>query len=205
MIKMIKQMISNKTLNRFCGYLLAALFFIHMMSTAAAASDSGWRPVYDKIMLWINFFILVFIIVKYGKKPFMDFLKGRSNEVENSIHKLQKQKNAIDAKISKTNQMIKDSSAKFEQIKKRIINEGEQAKQKIIENAKTQSKKIIELEKLKAENRIVQAKNQFMAELVDAASTLAQKRLPAEITDQDHQQLLNLFLANISHDAEQTI
>ena len=111
---------------------------------------------------------------------------------------------AIDAKISKTNQMIEDSSAKFEQIKARIINEGERAKQKIIEDAKTQSKKIIELEKLKVENRIVQAKNQFMAELVDAASALAQNRLPAEITDQDHQQLLNLFLSNITHATEQT-
>jgi len=205
MIKMIKRMISSKTLSRFCGYLLAALFCIHMMSTAAVASDSGWRPIYDEVMLWINFFILVFIIVKYGKKPFMDFLKGRSDEVENSIHELQKQKNAIDAKISKINQMIEDSSAKFEQIKARIINEGERAKQKIIEDAKTQSKKIIELEKLKAENRIVQAKNQFMAELVDAAGTLAQNRLPAEITNQDHQQLLNLFLSNITHAAEQTV
>jgi F-type H+-transporting ATPase subunit b len=201
---MIKMIISSKTLSRFCGYLLATLFFIHLMSTGAMASDSGWRPIYDEVMLWINFFILVFIIVKYGKKPFMDFLRGRSDEVENSIQELQKQKNAIDAKIHKTNQMIEDSSIKFEQIKTRIINEGERAKQKIIEDAKTQSEKIIELEKLKAQNRIVQARNDFMAELVDAASTLAQKRLPAEITNQDHQQLLNLFLSNITHTSEQT-
>ena len=205
MIKMINRIISSKTLSRFCGYLLSALLGIHMLSTTAVAAGPGWRPIYDEIMLWINFFILVFFIVKYGKKPFMNFLKGRTDEVENKIHQLQKQKNAIDAKISKINQMIEDSSAKFEQIKARIINEGERAKQKIIEDAKTQSKKIIELEKLKAENRIVQAKNQFMAELVDAAGTLAQNRLPAEITNQDHQQLLNLFLSNITHAAEQTV
>jgi len=100
--------------------------------------------------------------------------------------------------------MIEDSGAKFEQIKSRIIKEAERTKQKIIEDAKFQSKKIIELEKLKAENRIVQAKNQFMAELVDAATELAQKRLPAEITDQDHQQLLNRFLSNITHAAKKT-
>jgi len=204
MIKMINRIISSKTLSRFCGYLLSALLGIHMLSTTAVAAGSGWRPIYDEIMLWINFFILVFFIVKYGKKPFMNFLKGRTDEVAKEIHRLQKQKNAIDAKISKTNQMIEDSSKKFEQIKSRIINEGERTKQKIIEDAKTQSKKIIELEKLKAENRIVQAKNEFMAELVDAASMLAQKRLPSEITNQDHQELLNLFLSNITHATEQT-
>lgn len=188
-----------------CAYFLGAMLLcIHLLASNAFAGDATFRPTYDKIMMVVNFFILAFVIVKYGKRPFMDFLRGRSDEVEKSIHELQKQKNAIDAKISKTNQMIEDSSAKFEQIKARIINEGERAKQKIIEDAKTQSKKIIELEKLKVENRIVQAKNQFMAELVDAASALAQNRLPAEITDQDHQQLLNLFLSNITHATEQT-
>ena len=189
---------------RLCGYIAGAMLCIHLMSPDAFAGDPLWRPIYDKIMMWINFFILAFVIVKYGKKPFMNFLQGQTDEVAKEIHRLQKQKNAIDAKIHKTNQMIEDSSAKFERIKSRIIKEGERTKQKIIEDAKFQSKKIIELEKIKAENRIVQAKNQFMAELVDTATELAQKRLPAEITDQDHQQLLNLFLANITHDAEQT-
>ena len=177
----------------------ASLFFIHFMASSAFASDPSWRPIYDEVMLWINFFILVFIIVKYGKKPLLNFLQGQKDEVADQIHRLQKQKNALDAKINKTHTMIKDSSARFEQIKSRIMKDGERSKQKIIEEAKAQGKNIIEVEKVKATTQIAQAKDQFMSELVDEASALAQKKLPSEITDSDHNNLLDLFLSNISN------
>jgi F-type H+-transporting ATPase subunit b len=188
----------KKLLLRLCGSTATAMFGILLLSTSAAAADPGWRPIYDQVMLWINFFIFIFLVVKYGKKPLLNFLQGQKDEVADQIHRLQKQKNALEAKINKTHTMIEDSSVRFEQIKSRIMEDGERSKQKIIEDAKAQSKNIIEVEKLKAVNQIVQAKDQFMAELVDAASALAQKKLPSEINDSDHNNLLDLFLSNIS-------
>lgn len=202
---MTKKSITGRQAVRFCGYIIGTLLFIHLMSPDAFAGDAQWRPIYDKIMMWVNFFILAFVIVKYGRKPFMNFLQGQSDEIAAEIHRLQKQKNTIDAQIHKTHQMIETSAARFEKIKKRIIEEGERAKQRIIEDAKTQSKKIIELEKIKAKNQIVQAKNRFLAEMVDEASALAQKRLPDEITHQDHELLLDLFITNIANAPKQAV
>jgi F-type H+-transporting ATPase subunit b len=190
---------------RLCGYIIVIIFCIHLMSSAAFAGDAPWRPMYDKIMVWINFFILVFVAVKYGKKPFLNFLQGQTDEIAGEIHRLQKQKNTIDAQIGKTKQMTESSSIRFEKIKTRIIEEGERTKNKIIEDAKIQSKKIIELGKIKADNQIIQAKNQFMAEMVDQASKLAQKQLPAEITNQDQQQMLDHFISNIAKVPEQAV
>ncbi|MBC2714053.1 MAG: ATP synthase F0 subunit B [Desulfobacteraceae bacterium] len=183
--------------------IFASFLFIHLMSSSAFASGPSWRPIYDEVMLWINFFILVFIIVKYGKKPLVNFLQGRKDEVADEIHRLQKQKNAIEAKIKKTQSIIEESSVRFDQIKSRIIEDGERSKQKMIEDAKAQSKNIIEVEKLKAKNHIVQAKDMFMSELVDEASTLALNRLPSEINDSDHNKLLDLFISNISEAPKQ--
>lgn len=201
---MTKNPTTDQRMIRLCGYILCAMLCVHLMGSDAFAGDAQWRPIYDKIMIWVNFFILAFIIVKYGKKPFLNFLQGQTDEISEEIHRLQKQKNTIDAQISKTKQMTESSSIRFDKIKTRIIEEGERTKQKIIEDAKTQSKKIIELGKIKADNQIVQAKNQFMAEMVDKASALAQKRLPAEITNQDQQQLLDHFIANIAGATKQT-
>jgi len=192
----------KKQLCRLCGSAATAILGILLLSTSAAAADPGWRPIYDQVMLWINFFIFVFLAVKYGKKPLLNFLQGQKDEVADQIHRLQKQKNAIEAKIKKTHTMIEDSSVRFEQIKSRIMEDGERSRQKIIEDAKAQSKNIIEVEKLKAANQIVQAKDQFMAELVDEASALAQKKLPSEINDSDHNKLLDVFLSNISQAPE---
>ncbi len=194
----------KKLLKRLCGSTATAMLGILLLSTTAAAADPGWRPIYDQIMLWINFFIFVFLAVKFGKKPLLNFLQGQKDEVADQIHRLQKQKNALEAKIKKTQTMVEDSSARFEQIKSRIMEDGERSKQKIIEEAKVQSKNIIEVEKLKATTQIAQAKDQFMSELVDEASSLALNRLPAEINDSDHNKLLDVFLSNISKAPKQS-
>ncbi|MEZ4579425.1 MAG: ATP synthase F0 subunit B [Desulfobacterales bacterium] len=166
-------------------------------ATPASASSGEWRPVYDEVMLWVNFFILAFIIVKYGRKPLMNFLNGQKDEIADQIHRLQKEKNALEAKIKKATAMIEDSSIRFEEIKTRIIADGERTKQEIIENAKAQSKNIIEAEKLKASTQIVQAKTRFISELVDQASALALSKLPTEVTAADQEKLQQLFISNI--------
>jgi len=182
----------------FFGCSFAAMAGILILSTSAFAGEHGWRLIYDEVMLWINFFILAFILVKYGRGPLMNFLKGQKDEVADQIHRLQKQKNALEAKIKKAQSMIEDSSIRFDKIKSRIIEDGERAKLQIIEDAKAQSKNIIKMEKLKATNQIAQAKEMFISEVVDEASALAHKKLPSEITDSDHNNLLDLFLSNIS-------
>jgi len=192
----------KKLLLRLCSSSATAMFGILLLSTSAIAADPGWRPIYDQVMLWINFFIFIFLAVKFGKKPLLNFLQGQKDEVADQIHRLQKQKNALEAKIKKTQAMVEDSSVRFGQIKSRIMEDGERSKQKIIEDAKAQSKNMIEVEKLKATTQIAQAKDQFMSELVDEASALAQKKLPSEIRDSDHNNLLDLFLSNISQAPE---
>ena len=138
---------SNKLLRRLCGCTITAILGILLLTTSAAAAEPGWRPIWDKVMLWINFFIFVFLAVKFGKKPLMNFLQGQKDEVADQIHRLQKQKNALEAQIKKTHAMIEDSNVRFEQIKSRIIEDGERSRQKIIEDAKAQSKNIIEVDK----------------------------------------------------------
>lgn len=179
------------------GSIVLAVFTILAMAAPAAAADPEWRPIYDKIMTWVNFFIFVFLAVKFGRKPLMNFLQGQKDEVADEIQRLQKQKNALDAKINKTRKMVEDSSARFAEIKARIIEDGERARQKIIDDAKAQGKNIIEIEKMKATHQITQAKDMFLAELVDEASLLALKKLPEEINEKDHGNLLDIFVANL--------
>ena len=187
----------RKLAGRFLYKAAGAVVILVFAAAPASASSGEWRPVYDEVMLWVNFFILAFIIVKYGRKPLMNFLNGQKDEIADQIHRLQKEKNALEAKIKKATAMIEDSSIRFEEIKTRIIADGERTKQEIIENAKAQSKNIIEAEKLKASTQIVQAKTRFISELVDQASALALSKLPTEVTAADQEKLQQLFISNI--------
>ena len=194
-----------KTSNRLLGLAPTLLLLIHIFSASAMAAENSaeWRPVYDTVMLWVNFFILVFLIYRYGRKPFMNFLKGQQDEVTDEIEQLEDRKQSFERQIEETRQMIQDSTSRFEKIKSRIMEEGERKRQEIIDQANEQSQKLMELEKKKAANQILQAKQFLLAELADSASDMALNRLPAEVTETDQENMLSLYINQISKYAEQ--
>ena len=171
-----------------------------LMHTAAFAADGSpeWRPVYDTIMRWINFFILVFLIYRYGRRPIKNFLAGRKHEVTREIDRLEERKQEVENQIAETHQQIQESGKRFEKIKSRITEEGKRKRQQIIDQANEQSRKMLEMEKKKAANKIAQARQQLLSETADRASDVALAQLPDEITDQDHRNLLDLYLDNVN-------
>ena len=194
------------TANRFFRLAPCALLFVHLFCANAMAAGDGaadWRPVYDTIMLWVNFFILAFVIYRYGKTPFLNFLKGRQKEVSDEIDELEERKQTFERQIEETQQAISDSSTRFEKIKSRITEEGERKRQQIIDQANEQSRKMLEMEKKKAANQIVQARQLLLAELADSASDMALNLLPQEITDADQDNMLSLYINQITQYAEQ--
>ena len=131
-------------------------------------------------------------------------MKGRQKEVSEEIDELEERKQTFERQIEETQQAISDSSTRFEKIKSRITEEGERKRQQIIDQANEQSRKMLEMEKKKAANQIVQAKQLLMAELADSASDMALNRLPKEITDADQDNMLSLYINQITQYAEQT-
>jgi len=194
----------RKAANQCFRLMPAVLIVIHMLGPSAMASDNSvdWRAIYDNIMIWVNFFILAYVIYYFGRKPFMDFLKGREKEVSEDIRQLEERKKTFEDQIQETEQMIKDSSSRFEKIKSRITEEGERKRQQIINQANEQSRKLLEMEKKKAANQIVQARQLLMAELADTASDLALDRLPKEINEADQENMLSLYIHQIAEYAE---
>lgn len=180
-----------------CGFGLIAGFAVLLLcSTAALAAETAnnWRSTFDLVMRWLNFLIIVFVLVKYGRKPIKDFFSNRRKEIDQQIKKYEQQKEAAVEKIEEANQLLKNSAARFEKIKKRIIKDGEKKKQQIIEDARQESMLLLQGTRRKLENQILEARNLIRSELIDAAVSLAEKKLPQEITAIDEQKLLDQFM-----------
>ncbi len=180
-----------------CGFVLTAALFFHMAAPLALAEEGSgnWRANYDFVMKWINFAILVFIIYKFGKEPIMKFLRGQKDELAHEIDQLESEKQKVASRINETFKILEDSEAHFKNLKKRIVTQGEKKKNEIMENARSQSLIMMDMAKRKAENRIVEAKNEFKAELVDTAFDLVTSRLPEMITEEDNQRMVEDYLA----------
>jgi F-type H+-transporting ATPase subunit b len=183
-----------------CCFIFAVVLAIHLLSNEASAADNSgnWRPVFDLVMRWLNFGIIVFILVKYARTPIRDFLLSRREEVAREIERIEGKKEEANQKIQDAARMLDESEVRFARIKERLIQEGEIKKQKIIEDARQESKILLESTKKRLENQLVDAKKAFKSELVDMAVSLAMKRLPDEITAEDNQKLTDQFLAGAS-------
>ena len=153
---------------------------------------------YDLTMRIINFIILFFIIIKYGRKPLVDFLKGKKEEVSIEIKRMEEKQKEAQDQIKETYDQLEYSSVRFEKLKDRIIKQGENQKNKIIDGARKESQIMLEGAKKKIDHRITQAKNTFRSELVDAAIDLTMEKLPEKISDKDNQKLLDQFILNAS-------
>lgn len=176
--------------------ITAGLLSLHFLGHDAFAAEktSNWRPTYDLILRWINFGIIVFLAVKYGKTPIMNFLRGQKEKLAREIKHLEDKKQRISANIEETLKTIDESEVRFAELKERIVRQGEKKKEDIIQTAQNQSKTMLEDAKRRIDTHFIQAKNKFRAEMIDKAIDLAMERLPKEITTEDNEKFTIEYL-----------
>ena len=185
----------NKIILMFC-YIIAGFLSLHFLGHEAFAAEkaSSWRPIYDLILRWINFGIIVFLLVKYAKTPLMNFLRGQKEKLAREIKRLENKKQGISANIEETLKTIDESEVRFAELKERIVRQGEKKKEVIIQTAQKQSKMMLEDAKRRIDTYFIQAKNKFRAEMIDKTIDLAMERLPNEITAEDNEKLTIEYL-----------
>ncbi len=186
-----------KNREKWSLWLILGLLFVHLLGSYAFAGEEGggdWRGTYDIIMMWVNFGILAFVIVKFGKEPIMNFLKSQKDEVAFTINEIEEEKKKVEAEIAKVKQKLADRDVYFKELKERTIRRGELEKQKIIDEANEQTKIMMKTAAQKVEYHIISAKKQFRDELIDMAIDLAAKKLPKEITEEDNQRMVEDYI-----------
>ncbi len=177
-------------------FLVALLiFFSGVASAFAAESSSGWRPTYDLIMRWVNFAILVFVIVKFARLPLKNFLSGKGKEISRQIQRLEEEKNQLVQRVRQAEKELEDNTGRLEEIRARIVRLGERRKQELIDDAHQESQIIMENAKRKIQGRLLQAQSTLRAEMIDTAADLALEKLPGIVTAADNQKLLQQYMA----------
>lgn len=172
-------------------------FILTATDVLAAENPSNWRPFFDLVMMWVNFGIFAFIIVKYSRNPLINFLKGQKEKVDLNINRIEEKKEKISAEVKVAIDTLDENKLRMQKLKERIILQGERRKQEIIDNALLESQIMLEESKRKIDDQILQAHKAIRAEMVDMAVSLAVKKLPAEITSADNQKFIDQYLTGI--------
>ena len=187
----------NKVIGVFCCFM-AVVLSLHFLGHDAFAAEksSNWRPMYDLILRYINFGIIVFLIIKYGKTPIMNFLRGQKEKLAKEIKRLEDEKEDVASQVKEMIKTIDESEERFEELKERIVQQGEKKKVEIIQTAQAQSESMIVNAKQRIESHFLQAKNDFREELIDNAIDLALERFPKEMSPEDNENFTRDFLTS---------
>jgi F-type H+-transporting ATPase subunit b len=187
----------NKIVGAFCCFM-AVVLSLHFLGHEAFAAEnsSNWRPIYDLILRYINFGIIVFVIVKYGKTPIMNFLRGQKEKLAKEIQQLEDEKENVASQVKEMVKTIDESEERFEELKERIVDQGKKKKAEIIQAAQAHSESMILDAKRRIQSHFLQAKHDFRAELIDAAVDLALERFPKEMTPEDDEKFTREFLTS---------
>jgi len=173
------------------GFIMVAL------PAAVQAADAQWRPTYDVAMRWVNFIILVAVIVKYAREPIKDFLKLKKSDIVSELGELETEKARIISDIKVLKNKRAENRVHFQELKNRLIAQGETRKQQMVHQARQQSKIMLEESRRKMENRIIQAKAGLKMELLDLAIDQAMAKLPSVMNAGDTQQFLDDYMSSL--------
>ena len=72
---------------------LAVFQFLYFAPDAFGAEGiSTGRKIWDNVMLFLNFGILVFLFIKFARKPLMNFLRGERTKIAEEFGKINGEK-----------------------------------------------------------------------------------------------------------------
>ena len=179
---------------------LGMSFLFFTSETLAADSSGNWRATYDYVMRWLNFVILAFLLVKFGKNPLMNVLRQRKQELQREIKRAEEQRKNAEAQANEARQQLEESGAHLEEVKQRIIRQGETRKNEIIQGAQAESKILLIEAKRRIDTQILSAKKMFQAEMIDEAMKTVFEKLPQYINPTDNQKFLDQYLRQVSSD-----
>lgn len=173
------------------------VFLLFAFDAFALEEASTGRKIWDNIMLFVNFGILVFLFVKYAKKPLMNFLRSERESVEKQLNELTDRREGVQSQRDVEAEHLKDIDRYIEEIRSHILEMGEREKEKIIQQGKSLAEKMIRDAEAYSENRIVAARRELSEEMVDIALSMAKEKLSKGMTDEDNNNLVSQFITNL--------
>jgi len=185
-----------RRITRILILLLVAFATVGTGALWAAEGPEGWRATYDLVMRWVNFVILVGVILYFGRRPVANLLAAQVERHASRIRLLEQQRADALQRLAEAKQIQAQGQARFTDLHERIVALGEQQREELIADARRQGELLITGAHRRIATALRDARTQLRDEMVDQAVARALEKLPEKVTAGDNETfLLNFFNA----------
>jgi F-type H+-transporting ATPase subunit b len=146
---------------------------------------------------FVNFAILVGLLVWLGRKPTQAFLVSRRAAVVDGLEEAQKMKAAAEAKYNEYQARLANLDLELAKIGAEIVASGEADRQAIIAEAERKASRLRRETEFLIEQQLKQLRVDLTKETVEAALLAAEKVLRERATSDDQQRLAKAYLTRL--------
>jgi F-type H+-transporting ATPase subunit b len=157
----------------------------------------GGEPLWQIGLKFLNFAVLLALLIKFAGKPLKTYLANRHNAIKEKIEETnrmldeaEKLKRSYEAKLAGLDEEITT-------FKKTIMSEIENEKAKIIAEATQFASKMKEQARLSHEQELKEVKNKIKEEIAQLTIEGAGKLIAEKISKPDHEKMIEDFIVKL--------
>jgi F-type H+-transporting ATPase subunit b len=150
----------------------------------------------------VNFAMLVFVIVRMGKKPVSAFLLSRREGIERGISEAAEVKRAAEQAFNTYTERMNSLDAELNKLRKEVAEAAERDRARIVAEANESVARLKSETESLVKRQAEQLEAQIRREVVAAAAEAAEKAARELATPEDQQRLADTFMRELSKLAE---
>jgi F0F1-type ATP synthase membrane subunit b/b'/subtilisin-like proprotein convertase family protein len=170
-------------------------------TTAIGIPDAAtFGQIFSSVEFWgsiVNFALLVFILVYFGRKPVKSFLVERRRLVEEDLVEAQRLKEEAERKYEEYAGRLEKLDQELETLRKEMVKAGEEERDRIVAEAEAKAARIRRDTQFLIDQQMKQLRVDLTREAVDAAVSAAEKALKDKVTSVDQERLANDYVARL--------
>jgi len=161
-------------------------------------SDFGNKDQPPYFASVINFAVLAFLYVYFGKAPIAAALKARREEVQKQIEEAQKIKHEAEARSKQYAAKLGELDQELEKTRATLVATGAAEKARIVKEAEEKAARMQKDAEFLLEQERKQLRVDLQREAVQTALAAAEELLRAKLTPADHERVAEEFLASLT-------
>jgi F-type H+-transporting ATPase subunit b len=164
-------------------------------------ADNSYHPVQvgpPLVAAFINFAILLFLLVKFARQPLATFLSSRHETVKRELKESAKRWDEAQARLAEYEQKLRGMEAARKELIAQYEEQAQREVQRLQQDFERQISKIRTDAEREIQVAIGLAEKSLRREVVEAAISTAEGILRKEIRPEDRERLLEQFIARVN-------
>jgi F-type H+-transporting ATPase subunit b len=196
-----------KTLRILLVILIAVCLLAPAVASAQTNQDaeeapSLFRTIWDTAWRFINFFILVYVIVRFGRKPLKDFISQQAEQKESEIRQAQAMKAQAQADYQEAETKLADMESTIRDLEKHMYESAERLKRDMLAEAEQNARQILDSSKEVAASKMRTAQANLKREMAEMVIAEAEKIIRQHISEDDQDRLIDEYVTQLRPQGE---